>query len=519
MRPIRPTSILVAALILASLVTTGCRVTSDDVQHWKRTVKGPGKILAVLMADKYPIELRTEAALALVEMEPRFEAREATPFQGLDELQKALQQLDQNTRTEVINGMLPGLQKLLSGAGPAPAAPTADATEANPLEIRAKDAAFLLIASSEPATREQLVAAVMTWYAKDFHARRNTGKYPADQVAAALGPAATGFLIGGLSTELQPESTAKLAELIAQYGTPADKTKCGERLVALELEFEGPAYLESLKKRVREQLAASQQPIDEGRVTAAATQTREIFINDGVLPALKSVADQPVATQRLLAIAGTRGADEQLVERRKRALMALEGKVGAPQLPQLLAMALDPSTPIAVRDYAFDRVGDIRSPQALPQMWPLVQSSSDQRLRWRAGELVLAIGGSQVASDFFARLPAPGADGYAPEELDGYASKFGQMTPQPTELVRGQLSSPNWWNRIIALHFFERRGTAAHLAAVERLTRDDAAVSGPKNAWEPGTTVGKVATGVLEAMKVRLAQPSGAGQAPEGAPR
>ena len=86
---------------------------------------------------------------------------------------------------------------------------------------------------------------------------------------------------------------------------------------------------------------------------------------------------------------------------------------------------------------AFDRVGDIRSPEAIPQMWPLVQDGSDanQRVRWRAAEMILAIGGREVVREFFERLPVAEAIKYEPEELEGYATRMSQMTPPPTELV------------------------------------------------------------------------------------
>ena len=171
------------------------------------------------------------------------------------------------------------------------------------------------------------------------------------------------------------------------------------------------------------------------------------------------LADQPEVATRLLAIAAHK--DPKLAERRTRALQALEGKVHEEHLAQLLELALDPSNPAAVQDYAFDRVGDIRSPKAIPPMWPLVADAEKQRQRWRAGELVLTIGGSSVLSEFFAKLPSGGEVKYEPEELDGYAARMGQMTPLPTAVATAQLSSPNWWGRVIALNFFERKGTDA----------------------------------------------------------
>ena len=75
-----------ALLLLGLFASAGCKVTADDIEYWKGTVKGPGKIVAVLLAERYPMELRTQAALALVEME-------RTDVNGVGELQRAVQQI------------------------------------------------------------------------------------------------------------------------------------------------------------------------------------------------------------------------------------------------------------------------------------------------------------------------------------------------------------------------------------------------------------------------------------------
>jgi hypothetical protein len=251
----------------------------------------------------------------------------------------------------------------------------------------------------------------------------------------------------------------------------------------------------------------------------AASQNRETFINDGALPAMKHLADQPVVAERLLTIAGTNVASPEMTERRRRALSAMEGKARPEHLQRLLQLATSNDVPTPVRDYAFDRVGDLRDPSAIPPMWPMVQGT-DQRLRWRAGEMILAIGGPNIVGEFFSKLPAPGEEGYAPEELEGYATRIGQMTPLDTitPLMRNQLSSPEWYKRIIALRFFERKGVQADMADMQRLTSDTATVTGPPRSWPEGTTVGRVATEAVEGMRQRLAQAAPGGGAPAPAP-
>jgi hypothetical protein len=220
---------------------------------------------------------------------------------------------------------------------------------------------------------------------------------------------------------------------------------------------------------------------------------------------MKYLADQPDVIKRLLEIASHK--DPKLTDRRTRALQALEGKLGPEHVDQVLALALDSSNPVPVRDYAFDRVGDIRSPKALVSMWPLLQSE-DQRLRWRAGELVLAIGGSSVLNDFFAKLPSAAGVSYEPEELDGYAQRMAQMSPAPRDIALAQLQSADWWDNVIALNYFQRKGTEADVVLMEPLTRNATAVKGKR--WDKGDTVSKVAERAIAGLRERLKEAAGA---------
>ena len=171
---------------------------------------------------------------------------------------------------------------------------------------------------------------------------------------------------------------------------------------------------------------------------------------------------------------------------------------------QVLALALDNNNPKTVRDIAFDRVGDIKSPEALPSLWPLVGGSEDQKLRWRAGEMVLAIGGPGVVDEFFSRLPSGGD--YPPEELEGYATRMGQMSPLPLDQARHLLGSSNWYARVAAVQFFERKGGQDDVKRLDEAKSDKAAVKGPR--WGKTKTVGDVAGEAYESAKQRLSQGS-----------
>lgn len=490
----------VLALALAA-AATGCKVNAVDVDTWKGTMKGPGKIVAVILAEKYDIALRTHAALALVQMERQ-------DVDGVAELQHALQSLPPETRAQIVDGLAPGLEALMKTGSKSP---DENAEGPEPQQIRAKDAAFLLTSQASPAAREALIKAVVTWYVEDFNGRSLAGNFSAEQVVRALGAPAAAILVDALSTELPQQALVKLSELIGQLGNAEGKAKAGQRLVAIEREMEGDKFLGWLKAKIKEQMASSGAAPDEGRVAKVAELNRQNFIVDGSIPALKYLADQKEVSDRLLEIASTAGADQKITDRRTRALQALEGKVNKSHLQQLLALALDAANPVPVRDYAFDRVGDIRSPEAIPPMWALIADAKDGRLRWRAGELVLALGGPGVISEFLGKLPG-GDTEFAPEELEGYASRMGQMTPLPVETLRAQLGSPNWWQRVIAIKFFERKGVAADVARLSKLAGDGAEPKG--KGWSKGLTVGKVAQAAATALQERVKQSGSGATAP-----
>ena len=184
--PSQPAGSSLLALALC-LGLAGCKVAAEDIEHWKGTVKGPGKITAVILADKYPIELRTQAALALIDMD-------RTDRDGTAELQQTLGRLEEAERNQVIEGMVPGLEELMKKSDK----PDGSAT---PRQIRAKDAAFLLITHAPPQVKSRLTLDVVDWYMQDFNGRSLAGNYSAEQVIRALGSPAAKVLVKGLKAQ------------------------------------------------------------------------------------------------------------------------------------------------------------------------------------------------------------------------------------------------------------------------------------------------------------------------------
>ncbi|MEM1415989.1 MAG: hypothetical protein AAGH15_13870 [Myxococcota bacterium] len=512
--------------LIAVLAASGCKVTPEDISYWKRTVKGPGKIVAVILSDKYPIELRTQASLALVEME-------RSDVEGVDLMKRALDQLRASNAEDmqrIVAGMVPGLIEQMRGTSDATA--SGENAPPPPAQVRAKDAAYILVligASGE--AKEQLINAVVGWYATDFAQRSLAGNYSAEQVVRSLGSeadrqVAARQLVEAMTPRIPQQAMIKISELLGQIGNDDTKKVAGETLVRVEREMEGQEYLDWLKGQIRSSYEEQGRTVSDAQVEAVAALNRENYINDGALPAMKFLAESEAVANRLLEIARTAPAasappfvKEATNLRRQRALMALEGAAKREHLEQLLALALDANNPINVRDYAFDRVGDIRSTDAIPRLWPLVaygeggeNDDLQKRIRWRAGELVLVLGGADVVAEFFQRLPSDRGIEYEPEELEGYATRMAQMTPRPERidtLVERQLASSNWFAKTIALRFIERTGEAGDVRKMERLQRDRTDVVG--DGWERReiATVGKVAESAITGLRERLAHPEG----------
>lgn len=491
--------------LLLCVTMAGCKVTTEDIDYWMGTQKGPGKIVAVLLADKYEDELRVYAGLALVRMEPRPPSQGHDPIDGVTELQAAIRRLPEETRRRLVDLMVEDLIGMMRGED------TPQATEGEgipPLQIRAKDAAFLVLPYAGEERGAQLRDEIVDWFARDFNGRNLAGNFSAEQVVRQLGAPAASRLVNAMNAQLPQQALVKVAELISTLGTQETKEAAAQRLVEIEREMESAEFTADLQRRLIEQVRRERgqdAPIAEDQVHAAAVLNRENFITLGALPAMKHLNDQRVIQDRLLEMAQTGEvaglAAPKIEDRRVKALQAMEGGVRADQVDALLDLALAEASPLAVRDYAFDRVGDSRSTAAIPRLFPIFRETADWRMRWRVGSLILTLGGNDVVQEFFAALDD---EEYAREELHGYAERLASMRPPPAEFVLSQLTSESWQDRCLALYFLERRAEQADIARITALEGDAAETHGEH--WENQTTVGRLAAAVARAVRERLGQ-------------
>ena len=495
---------LALALLLSAAPLMGCRVDKDDIEYWKGTIKGPGKIVAVLLSERYPLELRTRAALALVEME-------RNDVDGVAELQKALTEIgkrDRATLIRIIQEMVPKLEELMRSGGNKAGSDSSLGPPA--LQVRAKDAAFLLIKFVERGQdvaplRDRLINAVVSWYVVDFNARSLAGKFSAEQIVRHLKGRAAARLVDAMNAKLPGPTLIKIAELIGQFGDADTKERAAKRLIEIEREILSEDFVKWVEDKIKEQLAQQGRSMKPEAIRRNALRNREKWLLEGVYPAAKHLASVPLLADHLIQVAALKGTDKFTEDRRVRALQAVEDYVGERHVETLLALAINRQVPGRVRSYAFDCLARTRSRKALPKLWPLVEDpQANPQERGQAGAAILAIGGPAIVDEFLRRLPNTPEVQYAPEELTYYAQKMSQMSPPPTERLRAELKSPNWWNRVIAIRYLERRGEAQDVQALKQLQHDTTPLQGPGWKERNLTTVGDVAKQAAQELERRL---------------
>jgi len=163
------------ATIVAALTAGACRTSNEDIERWATRSQGPKKLVAVLVHDKYPLELRVEAALTLIGIKPRNGRR--VGIQGSDEhigFVAALAQLSPAARAAIVEALVPRLEAEMRKPFPKSAAGQPAACDPS---APYKDAAFALLTHdggalvADPELRARLRSALATWSTTNFAER------------------------------------------------------------------------------------------------------------------------------------------------------------------------------------------------------------------------------------------------------------------------------------------------------------------------------------------------------------
>lgn len=460
---------LVAALAFGTAVA-GCRTTNDDVHRWANTAQGPRKLVAVLIHDKYALDLRIESAMTLVSMKPRAGRRV-----GIGNLIEALNQLPEAERTKIVSGIVPRLDDEIRKP------PSGAAETRRDTSVPYKDAAYALLTNdggplvTDKAQADKLRDALTQWAQSDFAARMDDSSqaYGMEQVLRMLGSQG----VKGLPSLIQLDAPKldRISDLISDLGDPATKLEASKRLVQVASEINSEKWLKARAPKLEAANKASKlTPTKEQFAKQLETYQEEELLR--TFGSMKKIGQQPIA-EYLLNFAMDKNQSEK---RRATALIALEGQIdkeNKAQVDKVLTLASAEDTPDSVRDAAMRRVGEMPRKMVADRLYSMFDTKS-WKVRWVAAELLLKMSDSSHIDEFMSRIGK--AHGMSITEPLRYGQLIGELKKvkvDPMEAIV-RYADPKYpvQTRLSALGYFYEGGGKNDLAKVERYTSDSTKV-------------------------------------------
>lgn len=479
---------------------SGCRVTQDDIQRWERTEMGPVKLVAVVKHDKYDLPLRRDAALGLLRMRPRNGQRLGIQCETrLDRdlpavcVQEALASLPPDERRRLVGELVPVLVTEM-GKPPPPEGPNG-ATPVDP-SVPYKDGAFAVLTYDraplvlDEAQRKALRDALVGWATSGFERRLAIASqaFGPEQILRQFGADSAPGLVAHIRSD---GAYDKAANLIADIGDPATKDQASLKLVELAKYTEGAEWFNKTKPQVQASNKAAGYNVDGDKLDRQVREFQDEQLIK-VYASMKRVGGR-TAVDYLLGVA----TDPKRTEKRRLAsLAALEGRLDRnnPQdVQRVLTVASAEDTPDAVRDLAFQRVGDLPREQVVGKLYDLFSSplaTKKWKIRWVAASTVLKMSSAKDVPDFFNRLPGSSAQGFAMSEPLTYGEQMGKMNPPPArDVVLGHLRHGTLAQKLTAIGYLYAHGKTADVPLLTPLEDDRTALPKVEDAegkWQCG---------------------------------
>lgn len=459
------------AALAAGANTLACRTTTEDVHRWANTKQGPRKLVAVLTHQKFPIDLRVEAAMTLVAMKPRAGRRV-----GIEQMIEAFNEMPEAERSEIISRMIP----LLASEIRRP--PTGTAEARVDASVAYKDAAVAMLTNdrgplvSPGAQADTLKLALEEWVTTDFSGRMDDSsqKYGVEQVLRYLGPSG----VRRLPALIIPDAPKidRIAALIAELGDKKTKVEAGKRLVAVARQVSSDRWRASKAPKVAaaNKVSKLEPTKDQFQKQLEQYQEEELL---RTLASMKKVGQRPVV-EYLLEFAGDKSQPEK---RRATALAALEGHIdknNQHQVERVLELAGAADTPDTVRDVALRRLGEMPRKLVVEQLYSLFDSEN-WKIRWVAAELVLKMSNQSQIGEFMGRLGK--VKGLAITEPLRYGKLIANLKgkSKPDELMRKYIDPERPAPvRLSALGYYYEYGETADLDTLKAQVGDKMKVPG-----------------------------------------
>jgi HEAT repeat protein len=418
-------------------------------------MQGPRKLVAVLVHDKYPLDLRVAAALTMVSMKPRGGKQVGLlGVEGDQENQgliRALGELPPAERGQIVGKLVPQLVTEMNKAPPhaQPGQPPVPDPS-----YPYKDAAFALLTLdqgslvADAASREKLEAALADWSMVNFSQRvdESSQLYGVEQVLKHLKSRG----VQRLPDLMQPDADKidLMARLVAELGDGQTNLRASERLVAIARETAADKWKEKKAPTLQAANDASKLKPTKEQFQAQLDQYQQEELTR-VFGSLKKVGGAP-AVDFLLEYAQDANRSAKL---RAAALAALEGNLIRCQgsecdtrttnnVETVMAIAASDSTPDDVRDQALRRLGEAPRKLVVGKLYDLFKSEN-WKVRWMAADMILRMSETKDLDEFMDRLSKV-REGMAMTEFLQYGNLIREMkgTPKPEDLI-DRFTAPN----------------------------------------------------------------------------
>lgn len=453
---------MLVALLAPVPSLSGCRVSSDDVEAWAHKKSGPKKLAAVLTHEKYPLDIRIDAAMTLATMPSR--SGQAVGLVGSDEspgLLSALESLPSGRRAQILEGMLPRLKEGIVQA------PKEDGHDDS---LPAKDAAFALLTQNDgrlvadPAVRAELESALGIWAQTSFERRfEDTSQlYGMEQVLRLLRTKGVTNLPQLMTADFK--HLAAVAKLIRELGDNATQLEASKKLVSIAESVDSPAWREAKSKAVQAANEASGLKVTEKQLE----KQLEIYQEEELLRifgAMKNVGQAPI-TGYLIGYAKSTSHPEK---RRAAALAGLEGNLDRknPEHAKfVLDLLSDDDAPDSVRDGAARRVGELSRDQVASRLYSLFNDKRWQ-VRWTAASLLLKMSEAKDLPEFMNQLGK--IKSMALSEPLAYGPLLQDVKGEAPETIVARYSASSFPApvRLTAFGYYYRYGDARDANALE----------------------------------------------------
>ena len=189
-----------------ALALLAAKATSDNIQLWKTTQKGPERLHEALTDHSVAPRLRGEAAIALVDIG------------HADEVDAVMAQLPADDRAEILKTLIPTFEVAIKDPAP-------------DKSLSARDALFSIRAYASPEEQKSIDGALLPAIASDLRTGHlRNGRHSMEKVLTAIGPESGKMLAEVLADPIPSYPLA--ADLLGKVGDEAARNAGATALIA-----------------------------------------------------------------------------------------------------------------------------------------------------------------------------------------------------------------------------------------------------------------------------------------------